>query len=189
MRDRPWHWAAGDRHGDQTSGYRARLSRPFPLSRRDPQVSDAGARTRSSCWPSAGSEHADPDAAAEARHVASASRGAHRHGLSRLRPADRRGHLRGQRRPDAGRQALRSRQGLPPRDLRHVVDPRLDPGIHPALVEPREDGHHGGAEEAVLQPAARQEPDAGAGGRRPAARSGQDDRHQARRARGRRHLA
>ena len=27
---------------------------------------------------------------------------------------------------------LRSRPRLPPRDLRHVVDPRVDPGIHPA---------------------------------------------------------
>ena len=96
-------------------------------------------------------EHADSEAAAQARHVAPAPRRAHRHGLSRLWPADRRGDFGGQRRPDAGCQALRARQGLPPRHLRHVVDPRLDPGVHPALVEPREDGHHGGAEETVLQ--------------------------------------
>ena len=40
---------------------------------------------------------------------------------------------------------VRPRQGVPPRHLRHVVDPGLDPGVHPALVEPREDGHHGRA--------------------------------------------
>ncbi len=43
--------------------------------------------------------------------------------------------------------------GFPPGDLRHVVDPGLDPGIHPALVVAGEDGHDGRAEEAVLQPA------------------------------------
>ena len=112
-------------------------------------------------------EHDDPEAAHRAGHVAPAARRAHRHGLSRLRPADRRGHLGGQRRPDAGGQALRSRQGLPARHLRHVVDPRLDPGVHPALVEPGEDGHHGGAEEALLQPAQGQGSDPGAGGGRP----------------------
>jgi RNA polymerase sigma-32 factor len=51
--------------------------------------------------------------------------------------------LRGQCRPDAGRQEIRSGARLPPGDLCHVVDQGLDPGIHPALVEPREDGHHG----------------------------------------------
>jgi hypothetical protein len=51
------------------------------------------------------------------------------------------------------RQAVRARTRLPPGDLRHVVDPRRDPGIHPALLVAGEDGHHGGAEEAVLQPA------------------------------------
>jgi hypothetical protein len=51
------------------------------------------------------------------------------------------------------------------RDLRDVVDPRLDPGIYPALVEPREDGHHGGAEEAVLQPSPDEESDRGVRGR------------------------
>jgi hypothetical protein len=44
-------------------------------------------------------------------------------------------------------------------DLRHVVDPRLDPGVHPALVVTGEDGHDGRAEEAVLQPAQGQERD------------------------------
>jgi hypothetical protein len=63
-----------------------------------------------------------------------APRGQDRHGLSRLWPADRRGHLRRQCRPDAGREEVRPGQGLPPGHLRHVVDPRLDPGIHPALV-------------------------------------------------------
>jgi RNA polymerase sigma-32 factor len=38
---------------------------------------------------------------------------------------------------------LRSGQRLPPGDLCHVVDPSLDPGIHSALVEPCENGHHG----------------------------------------------
>ena len=133
-------------------------------------------------------EHRGLRGRASAGDVAPAPRHPHRHGLSRLRPADRRGDLGGQRRPDAGRQALRSRQGLPARHLRHVVDPRLDPGVHPALVEPREDGHHRGAEEAVLQPAAHEGSDQGAGGGRPQTRPGQADRHQARRARGGRHL-
>ena len=39
-----------------------------------------------------------------------------------------------------------------------MVDPRLDPGIHPAQLVAREDGHHRGAEEAVLQPQADEEP-------------------------------
>jgi len=60
--------------------------------------------------------------------------------LSRLRPADLRGDLGRQRGPDAGGQAVRARQGLPPRHLRHVVDQGIDPGIHPALVVAREDG-------------------------------------------------
>ena len=50
-------------------------------------------------------------------------------------------------------------KGLPARDLRDVVDPGVDPGVHPAVVEPGEDGHHGGAEEAVLQPAQGEEQD------------------------------
>ena len=61
--------------------------------------------------------------------------------------------------PDAGGQALRPREGVPARDLRDVVDPRLDPGVHPAVVEPGEDGHHLGAEEAVLQPPQGEEQD------------------------------
>uniref|UniRef100_A0A0N4ZJH6 LigA n=1 Tax=Parastrongyloides trichosuri TaxID=131310 RepID=A0A0N4ZJH6_PARTI len=113
------------------------------------------------------------------RDLPPAPRGQDRHGLSRLRPADRRGDLRGQRRPDAGGKEIRSRQGLPPGDLRHVVDPRVHSGIHPALLVPREDGHHGGAEEAVLQPAQGQEPDFGLRGRRSAPRSCRTHRHQA----------
>jgi RluA family pseudouridine synthase len=63
----------------------------------------------------------------------SAPRRQDRHGLSRLWPADLRTDLRGQCRHDAGGQALRSRPRLPPGDLCHVVDPRRDPGIHPAF--------------------------------------------------------
>ena len=48
----------------------------------------------------------------------------------------------------------------------------------------REDGHHGGAEEAVLQPAQAEGPDAGDRGGRPVARARDQDRHQARRAGG-----
>src|SRR6266567_5965785 len=33
-------------------------------------------------------------------------------------------------------------KGIPARDLCHVVDQGCDPGIHPALVVPGEDGHH-----------------------------------------------
>ncbi len=43
-----------------------------------------------------------------------------------------------------------SRQRLSPGHLCDVVDSRGDPGIHFALVEPGENGHHGGAEEVVL---------------------------------------
>jgi RNA polymerase sigma-32 factor len=71
---------------------------------------------------------------------------------------------------------------LPPRHLCHVVDPRLDPGIHPAFVVAREDGHHRGAEEAVLQPAQGQEPDLRAMEEGDLdARTGEADRDQARR--------
>jgi hypothetical protein len=48
----------------------------------------------------------------------------------------------GQRRPDAGRQEVRSGTRLPFGDLCDVVDQGLDPGIHPALVVARENGHH-----------------------------------------------
>jgi hypothetical protein len=53
------------------------------------------------------------------------------------------------------------RSRLPPRDLRDVVDPCRDPGIHPALLVAGEDGHDGRAEEAVLQSAPAQGPDEG----------------------------
>src|SRR5471030_857729 len=58
-------------------------------------------------------------------------------------------------------EAVRSGSRLPPRHLCHVVDPCLDPGIHPAQLVAGENGHDGGAEEAVLQPAQAQGPDAG----------------------------
>ena len=111
-----------------------------------------------------------------------------RHGLSRLRPAGQRAHLRGQYRPDAGREEVRARTRLPPRHLCDVVDPRLDPGIHPAHLEPGQDGHHRGAEEAVLQPSPDEEPHRGVRGRRPEARGRHQDRHRPRRQRGRRRL-
>ena len=76
-------------------------------------------------------------------------------------------------------------RGFRARDLCDVVDPRLDPGIHPALVEPGEDGHHRGAEETVLQPAPDEEPDRRVRGRRPQARRRHQDRHRPRRDRGR----
>src|SRR3546814_5189069 len=61
----------------------------------------------------------------------------------------RRADLGRQCRHDAGGQTLRSRQGVPAVDLCDVVDPGLDPGIHPALVVAGEDRHYGRAEEAV----------------------------------------
>ena len=51
---------------------------------------------------------------------------------------------------------------LSPRHLCHVVDPRLDSRIYPALLVARENGHDGEPEEAVLQPAQGEEPDLGA---------------------------
>ena len=143
----------------------------IPLSRRNPPVPDAG---------TAGRIHAGqalararrPRRRAQARHQPSAARRQDRHGLSRLRPADLRGRLGRQRRPDAGGQAVRARQGLPPRHLCDVVDQGVDPGIHPALVVAREDGHHREPEEAVLQPAQGQEQDLRAAGGRSAPRSG-----------------
>ena len=151
---------------------------PHPLPAGNPQVSDAGA---------GGGIHAGQALARAWRHRSrapagdqpSAPRRQDRHGLSRLRPAGGRADLRGQCRHDAGGQALRPGARLPPGHLCHVVDPRLDPGIHPALLVAGEDGHHGGAEEAVLQPAQAQGPDAGDRGRRPVARAGQEDRRAA----------
>ena len=135
-----------------------RRSRSIPVSRRNPAVPDAG---------TAGGIHAGqelarawrPRCGAQARHQPSPPRRQDRDGLSRLRPADLRGHLGRQCRPDAGGEAVRAREGLPPRHLRDVVDQGVDPGIHPALVVAREDGHHREPEEAVLQPAQGEEQD------------------------------
>jgi len=48
-------------------------------------------------------------------------------------------------------QALRPRSWLQACHLRHVVDPRRHSGVHSAFLVARENGHHGGAEKAVLQ--------------------------------------
>jgi hypothetical protein len=48
---------------------------------------------------------------------------------------------------------FRPRKGLSPCDLCHVVDPRQHSGIHTAVMEPCETGHHKRAEKAVFQPA------------------------------------
>ncbi len=133
-------------------------------------------------------EHEDPTAAHKLVTSHLQARGQDRHGLPRLRPAHRGGHLRRQRRPDAGGEEVRSRPRLPPGDLRHVVDPRVDPGIHPALLVAGEDGHHRRPEKAVLQPAQSQEPDLRARGRRHASRAGRAHRHPARRDQRRRDL-
>ncbi len=117
-------------------------------------------------------EHGDRDAAhklvtSHLRLVAKIAMGYRGYGLP-ISEVD----LGRQCRPDAGGQALRARKGLPPRHLRDVVDQGGDPGIHPALVVAREDGHHRQPEEAVLQPAQGEEQDFRARGRRPAARPG-----------------
>src|SRR5258708_1582424 len=78
---------------------------------------------------------------AQARHQPSAAGDQDRQGPWRLRPADLRGDLRGQCRPDAGGRAVRAGEGLPVRHLRRVVDQGGDPGIHPALVVAGGDGH------------------------------------------------
>ncbi len=130
-------------------------------------------------------EHEDTRCGPQARDQPSASRGQDRHGLSRLWPADRRSHLRRQCRPHAGREEIRTGARLPPGHLCHVVDQGLDPGIHPALVEPGEDGNHRQPEAAVLQPAQGEGQDPGARRWRPEARAGHRDRHPAERQRGR----
>src|SRR3546814_7075427 len=71
---------------------------------------------------------------------------------------------------------IRSRTRLPPRHLCDVVDSRLDPGIHPAVVEPGENGHHRGAEKAVLQPPPDEEQSRSVRGRRSVARKCREDR-------------
>ena len=133
-------------------------------------------------------EHAGSRRGPETHHVPSAARGEDRHGLSRLWPAHLRGDLGGQCRPDARGQALRARQGLPPRDLRDVVDPRRHPGIRAPLVVAGEDRHDRGAEAAVLQPAQGEGPDRRARRRRAPSRADQADRDDALGHRGRRRL-
>ena len=73
--------------------------------------------------------------------------------LPRLRPAAGGTDLRRQCRSDASGPQVRSGPRLPPGHLRHVVDSRRHPGIHPAFLVAGEDGYDGGAEEAVLQSA------------------------------------
>ena len=114
-------------------------------------------------------EHGDTEAAhklvtSHLRLVAKIAMGYRGYGLPLVR-AD----FRGQCRHDAGGEAVRSGPRLSPRDLRDVVDPGRDPGIHPAFLVAGEDGHDGGAEEAILQPAQAQGPDAGDRRRRPVA--------------------
>ena len=106
-------------------------------------------------------EHEDPDAAAQLvsshlRLVAKIAMGYRGYGLPVSR-AD----LRRQCRPDAGREEIRSRSRVPPRHLCHVVDQGVDAGIHPAQLEPRQNGHHRSAEEAVLQPSPHEKQSAG----------------------------
>src|SRR3546814_13528384 len=94
-------------------------------------------------------------------------------------PAGRRADLGRQWRHDAGGQTLRSRQGVPAVDLCDVVDPRLDPGIHPALMVAGEDRHHGRAEETVLQPAPPARPAEGDRWLPADTRAGREDSHPA----------
>ncbi len=131
--------------------------RPFALSGRDPQISASHARRRihvrqapQGAWRRRGR--------APAGHQPSAPGRQDRHGLSRLWPAGVGDRLRRQCRPDAGGEALRSRQGLPARHLCDVVDPRRHPGICAEKLEHGEAGHHRGPEEAVLQSAQGQDP-------------------------------
>jgi hypothetical protein len=131
---------------------------PVPLSAGHPQVPDA--RPRGGVEPrQALARRRRRRRRPQARDLAPASRGQDRHGLPRLRPACRRAHQRRQRGHDAGGEALRSGARLPPGHLCHVVDSRCDSRIHPAQLVAREDGHHCGAEEAVLQPPPAQGPD------------------------------
>ena len=156
--------------------------RPIPVSGGNPAVPDAG---------TAGGIHARQELArawrpgrrTPPRHQPSAARREDRDGLPRLWLADLRDRLGRQCRPDAGGETLRAREGLPPGHLRDVVDQGVDPGIHPAFVVAREDGHHREPEEAVLQPAQGEEQDLRARGRRHAPRSGQADREAPRRSR------
>src|SRR5208337_2347834 len=104
-----------------------------PLSAGDQAVPNAGAARRIYAR-QALARAQRPRGRPQAGDLAPEARRQDRDGLSRLWPANRRSHFRGQRRSDAGGQAFRAGQGLQARDLRHVVDPRLDPGVHPALV-------------------------------------------------------
>ena len=130
-------------------------------------------------------EHEDTERGPQARHQPSAARRQDRHGLSRLRPADRRGDFRGQCRPDAGGEEIRAGARLPAGHLCDVVDQGLDPGIHPAFVEPGEDGNDRQPEAAVLQSAQGEGQDPGARRRRPEAGPDHRDRDAAQRLRGR----
>ena len=171
-------------YGPVTTQHRFRRRRADPLPRGNPALSDAGAAGRihaGQALPRAWGQRRGP----QARHQPSAARGEDRHGLSRLRPADRRGDLRRQCRPDAGGEALRSGARLPARHLRHVVDQGGDPGIHPALVEPGEDGDDRQPEAAVLQSAQGRRARSRRSTRATFARPGGGDRHQAERQRGR----
>ena len=145
----------GGSYGRVASRYCGRI-RTCPLPAGDQAVPDAGA-ARGIHARQALARARRPRSRAQARHLAFAASGQDRHGLSRLRPADRRSDFRRQRRAHAGGQALRAGQGLQARDLRDVVDSRFDSGIHPALMVAREDGHDGQPEEAVLQFAQGQE--------------------------------
>ena len=94
-----------------------------PLSAGNPQVPAAGAGRGIHAGQALG-RPSGRGGRAQDGDLAPAPRRQDRHGLSRLRPAAGRGDLRGERRPDAGGQAVRPRKGLPPCDLCDVVDPR-----------------------------------------------------------------
>ena len=99
-----------------------------------------------------------------------APRGQDRPRLPRLWPAVQRADRRRQRRPGSGARQVRSRPRLSLRHLRDVVDSCGDPGIRAAQPLAGQDGHHRGAEEAVLQSAPHEEPSRRAQRGRPAAR-------------------
>ena len=67
-----------------------------------------------------------------------------------LRPAHGRPDPGGEHRPDARGAEVRSREGDPADLLRGLVDPRLHPEPHPALLVAGEGRHHPGAAEALL---------------------------------------
>ena len=71
-------------------------------------------------------------------------------GYPRLRLAGGRADQRGQRRHDAGGEAVRPGPGLPPGDLRHVVDPCRHPGIHPPQLVAGEDGKRRAAQKKLF---------------------------------------